>query len=145
MKMFSDTNVLVAAFVEEHEHHARALDILDSVHQRSGQGFVSGHTLLELYATLTRLPRTPRILPRQAATLIEENILKGFTIVSLGSKEYEHLVLQLGRQATIGGQVYDALHLACAKKCGADRVYTFNTRHFQAVAETTLRSRIVSP
>jgi predicted nucleic acid-binding protein len=145
MKMFFDTNVLIAAFVEEHEHHARALDILDSVHQRSGQGFVSGHTLLELYATLTRLPRTPGIRPEQAAKLIEENILGRFTIVSLSSKEYGHLVLQLGRQGTIGGQAYDALHLACAMKCGADRVYTFNTRHFQAIAETNLRSRIVSP
>jgi hypothetical protein len=30
--------------------------------------------------------------------------------------------------------VVDALLLECARKAGLERVYTFNTRHFQALA-----------
>jgi predicted nucleic acid-binding protein len=145
MKIFFDTNVLIAAFIEEHEHHARALPALESVHEKSAQGVVSAHTLLELYATLTRLPRSPRVQPRQAMALIDDNILKSFTIISLSAKEYGELVLRLGKQGTIGGQAYDALHIACAEKSGADRIYTFNARHFQSIAEVSWRARIVSP
>jgi len=31
MKVFLDTNVLVAACIEEHEHHSRALPVMESV------------------------------------------------------------------------------------------------------------------
>lgn len=41
MKVSLDTNVLVAACVAEHEHHARALPLLQSIHQGDHQGFVS--------------------------------------------------------------------------------------------------------
>jgi predicted nucleic acid-binding protein len=33
-----------------------------------------------------------------------------------------------------GGIIYDALLLACARKCKADRIYTFNERHFTRIA-----------
>ena len=39
---------------------------------------------------------------------------------------------------------YDALVLAAAVKCGADRIYTGNTR-FQSLADDSVRARIVAP
>ena len=33
-------------------------------------------------------------------------------------------------QGIVGGAVYDGLVAACALKAGADRLYTWNVRHF---------------
>jgi len=40
--------------------------------------------------------------------------------------------------------IYDALLLACARKCGADVIYTFNTDHFVRIAPD-LAERIQAP
>ncbi len=74
------------------------------------------------------------MLPSQAATLVQENIVKHFSVVGLTSKEYGELILELGRDSIVGGQAYDALHLACAEKSGADQILTFNVRHFAGLA-----------
>jgi predicted nucleic acid-binding protein len=43
-----------------------------------------------------------------------------------------------------GGQVYDALLLACARKSGADAIYTWNLKHFRQLAPD-LAKRIRTP
>jgi hypothetical protein len=117
---------------------------MQSVHAGDHDGFVSAHSILESYAILTRLPRSPRLTPAQAATLLQENVVKHFTVIGLTPKEYGELVERLGRNATVGGQAYDALHLACGEKSGADQIFTFNTRHFVGIAPH-LAERIVAP
>jgi len=134
MKEFLDTNVLVAACVADHEHHARALPVVQSIHAGKAEGFVSAHSLLEMHAILTRLPRAPRVSPMQASALIEENIVKHFSVVALTAGEYGELSFKLGRNNVAGGKAYDLLHLACAEKCGADRIYTFNVLDFARLA-----------
>lgn len=144
MKLFLDTNVLVAAFVADHEHHARALPVIQMVHDGKAEGVVSGHSLLETHSILTRLPRAPRLSAVQAAMLISENILKHFSVTTLTGKEYGELAQKLGRDGIIGGRSYDLLHLNCAEKSGAERIYTFNVDHFAGLAPH-LRNRIVAP
>ena len=133
MNLFLDTNVLVAACLEKHEHHTRAIPLLQSIHAKKAQGFVSAHSVLELYAILTRLPQSPRISAEQASKLIED-LLSHFSVVALSSKEYAELIRKLGVSGVSGGKSYDRLHLACAEKCAADRIYTFNLRHFSELA-----------
>jgi predicted nucleic acid-binding protein len=137
--------VLIAACLSEHEHHGRALPVLQAIHDGKAAGFASAHTLLEMYAILTRLPRSPRLNPLQAANLIEENVSHHFTVAALTGREYAELIEKLSKQGSAGGQAYDALHLACARKSGADRFYTLNVRHFQALAGEGFRDRIVAP
>jgi predicted nucleic acid-binding protein len=144
MKIFLDTNVLVAACVEEHEHHARALPLVQSVHEGKAEGVVSAHGVLESYAILTRLPRSPRITPLQAAQLVEENIVGHFRVVALTAREYGELAHRMGRENIVGGKAYDALHLECASKSGAERIYTFNVRHFMELGGS-LFATIVAP
>jgi predicted nucleic acid-binding protein len=50
----------------------------------------------------------------------------------------------LANDGITGGAVYDALQLACARKIAAERIYTFNVRHFERIAPA-LASRIVAP
>lgn len=144
MTVFLDANVVIAASVEEHEHHTRALPLIQSVHMGRNEGCVSAHGVLEAYAILTRLPRSPRILPAQAAALLKENILDHFQVIALTSKEYGELLSRLGSDAVLGGQAYDALHLECAEKSRAARIYTFNVRHFANLAPH-LSKKIVAP
>jgi predicted nucleic acid-binding protein len=144
MKVFLDTNVLVAACVDDHEHHARALPVVQMIHDGSAEGFVSAHSLLETHAILTRLPRVPRISSLQASTLIGDNIVKFFSVVALTGKEYSDLSLKLGQKNVIGGRAYDVLHLTCAEKCGADRIHPFNIRDFAPPAGP-LAGRIAAP
>jgi predicted nucleic acid-binding protein len=144
MKVFLDTNVLVAAFLTDHDHHARALPVVQAVHAGKVEGHISAHSLLETYAVLTRLPRAPRLTPSQVAGLIAENVVQHFTVVIPSSREYADLLDGLGSDNIVGGQVYDVLHLACARKCGAERIYTFNVRHFQDLGND-LASKITAP
>jgi predicted nucleic acid-binding protein len=144
MRDFLDTNVLVAACVADHEHHARALPVVQAVHDGRSEGFLSAHSLLETHATLTRLPRVPRISSMQASALIADNIVKYFSIVALTGREYSELSLKLGQNNIVGAKAYDVLHLACAEKCRADRIYTFNVRDFMQLAGQ-LAGKITAP
>jgi predicted nucleic acid-binding protein len=130
MKIFLDTNVLIAAFLSDHVHHNRAAPLVQSVIAGTADGFVSGHSLLETHAVMTGMARQPRITPAACATLIRENVLEQFSIVALAAHEYSRLIQRIGRDDISGGRTYDMLHAACAVKAGVDRVYTFNTRDF---------------
>ena len=56
MKVFCDTNVLVAAFITNHPQHNAARPVLERIKARSDQGWAATHSLAESYAVLTRLP-----------------------------------------------------------------------------------------
>jgi predicted nucleic acid-binding protein len=97
-------------------------------------GHVSGHTLAEAYAVLTRAPFTPPIYPAEAWKLLSENVLPFFQIVALTTAMYRETIQECSEGGWTGGRIYDALHLHCAKKSGCDRIYTFNVRHFRQLA-----------
>jgi predicted nucleic acid-binding protein len=145
MKVFCDTNILVAASLQSHPQHDAARPVLERVKAGQDLGWVAAHSLAEAYAVLTRLPGASLVAPSVAWQLISENVLKVFTIVSLTAKEYANTLENAAANGVEGGKTYDALLLAAAAKCGAERIYTLNTRHFQALAEDRLRARIVSP
>jgi len=145
MKVFCNTNVLVAAFLQGHPHHNAARPVLERVRAGQDQGFVATHSLAEAYAVLTRLPRGNQVAPTVAWQLISENILKDFTIVSLTSKEYADTLAKAASNGVEGGKTYDALLLAAATKSGVERIYTTNVGHFQSLANDPWRSRIVAP
>jgi predicted nucleic acid-binding protein len=56
VKVFFDTSVLVAASEESHPHYRRAWPALRRVAGGKDLGFMSIHSIAELYAALTRLP-----------------------------------------------------------------------------------------
>ena len=145
MKIFCDTNVLVAAFLQGHPQHNTARPVLERVKRGDDEGFVAAHSLAEAYAVLTRLPGGNQVPPPMAWQLIAENVLKDFTIVGLTSAEYTETLANAAANGVEGGLTYDALLLAAAAKSGADRIYTTNIRHFQSLATDQLRARIVAP
>jgi hypothetical protein len=57
---------------------------------------------------------------------------------------YRETIQEGADSGWIGGRIYDALQLRCAKKAACDRIYTFNVRHFQPLAPD-LADRIGAP
>jgi predicted nucleic acid-binding protein len=145
MNVFLDTSVLVAAVVEKHENHAHCFAVLDNVQNGKHEGYVSGHSLAEMYAVLTRSPPPFRHSPEQALLSIEENVVKHFKVVSLAGSEYAALVREAALSNVHGGTIYDAVLLKCAMKSGADKIFTLNVRHFQNMAPKDLLSKILAP
>jgi len=145
VKVFLDTSVLVASVVQKHENHARAHAVLDRVQNGEDEGFVSAHSLAEIYAVLTESPPPFRHSPEQALLSIEENVLKHFKIMGLTASDYAALIREAALSGIQGGTIYDALLLHCAAKTGAEKVFTLNLRHFQTIAPGNVRSQISAP
>jgi predicted nucleic acid-binding protein len=121
-----DTSVLVAAFLADHPHHSKSLDLLLSLDQESG---CAAHTLLEFYATLTRLPGRQRVEIAHVLLMIEE-IRRRLSVWSLDAAGYTQVIANCAGRALAGGAVYDALIAQCAVQAGAAAVYTWNVRDF---------------
>jgi predicted nucleic acid-binding protein len=141
MKEFFDTSVLVAAFFRTHVHHLFSLQQFASAEKKhSACGL---HSLAEVYAVMTALPVKPMVPPEQALLFIEE-IRARITLISLSPEEYSSAIQNLAAKGFSGGRVYDALLLACAIKCRAETIYTWNLKHYRAIAPH-LASSIQSP
>ena len=133
MKVLLDTSVLVAAMVEAHPAHEKALTWLQRARHNEVTAFVASHTLAELYAVLTRLPVRPPISPATAWQLIQENVLSSFEVVSLAGDDYRAVLDHLSREGITGGSTYDALIAYTASKAMVDHLVTLNERDFRRV------------
>jgi predicted nucleic acid-binding protein len=145
VKVFFDTSVLVAASEQGHPHYGQALPALRRVTGRKDQGFMSVHSIAEMYAALTRLPVQPRIHPAEAVRIITDNILPHFEAVPIGKKDYVEALKLVGDGGWSGAKIYDALLMGCASRCAADRIYTFNLADFQLLAPAGLQEKVCAP
>jgi len=143
MKVLLDTSVLVSAMLPDHVHHAHSRPWLEQAKAGAFEAVVSGHSLAEVYAVLTRLPRTPRITPAEALQLIQENIAP-HTMVALSAEDYVKLIEDLAHLDVVGGAVYDAVIAKAAELANVDSLLTLNVGHFQLVWPGGA-SRVVSP
>ena len=99
--------------------------------------------MAEVYNTLTAMPPALRLAPRDAV-LAMETFLQRLTPVTLTADEYMDTLRHTANLGHSGGMIYDALLLACARKVQAERIYTWNVKHFQTVAPD-LADRIMTP
>jgi predicted nucleic acid-binding protein len=145
VKWCFDTSVLVAAAVTHHPHNAPALAVLEELVSQKHRGYISAHSLTEVYSVLTRTPFKPPLYPSEAWQIIEEMILPHMELVALTPREYREVVRHCAVSGWAGGRVHDAVHLRCAQKVGCDRVYTFNVKDFRALAPSDLTDKIAAP
>lgn len=139
--IFLDTSVLIAVAQVSHEHHRASRRLWNRCARKNSA--ISVHTLAELYSSLTAMPPALRLRPGDAVLAVE-TFLQRLTPIDLTAEEYMDAFRGAARRGFSGGIIYDALHLACARKCGAKQIYTLNLRHFRAVAPDLI-TRIVSP
>ena len=141
MKAFFDTSVLIAAFWRGHPDHEVSVKLLGAASKKESSCAV--HTLAEVYAGMTVLPVRPLIPPEQVLLFVEE-VRDRLTLVTLDEAEYFDTIRKTAEQGFTSGRVYDALLLRCAAKAKAQAIYTWNLKHFQAIAPE-LASRIRTP
>ena len=138
MKVLLDTSVVVPALVRSHPEHARCLPWIRRVHEGDVDLVLAAHSLAEVHAVLTSLPVRPRISPRTARRLIEENRLlpgpKGLaTVVALETVDYTAVLEAAAQNGIAGGAVYDALIAKAADLADVDHVVTLNPKDFRRV------------
>ena len=145
MRVFLDTSVLVASVVQKHESHARAHAVLDRVQAGIDEGFVSAHSLAEVYAVLTKSPPPIRHSPEQALLSIEENVPEAL-------QNHEPHGKRLRRPDSRSGAFRNSrrYHLRrsvapTARPKQEPKGFTLNLRHFQTFAPESIRSQISAP
>jgi predicted nucleic acid-binding protein len=144
MRVYFDTTILVAASVAGHTHHSQAIGVLELSQGGKIESYVSGHGLAEAYAVLTRTPFRPAVYPSEAWNILQKNILPYFKLISITQEMYIETIRDCAERGWIGGRIYDAIHLRCAREAECERIYTFNVRHFQQLAPD-LTQRICAP
>lgn len=139
MKVFFDTSALVPVFYGDHVHHAASLARF--IQFDKGTGCCAGHSLVEVYSTLTRMPGRHRISADQAMLFIG-SLRDRLSIVALNGDEYAGALQTAAGLGVVGGGIYDALLAHCAIKAGAEVIYSWNTRHYALCGpEVTRRLR----
>ena len=144
MRVFCDTNVLVAAALEGHVHHNSAKTVLERISHRDDIGYISAHSLAETFSVLSRMPTTPKLTPQNALAIIEKNVRRHFPLVTLAAGDYSDAIGALAAKGLGDGRVYDLLHIIAARKQELDRIYTFNDREWKSLAPD-LEQIIASP
>ena len=146
MTIFCDTSVLVAACVRRHPHYPRARPVLADISRGTSgvRGVMSTHSIAELYSALTMLPVEPRVLPSEAASIIDANVIRFFRLEPVTAAMYQRAVAACAQRGLPGGKVYDALLIECARAAACDRIYTFNRTDFELLAPD-LQPAIAAP
>lgn len=139
--IFLDTSVLVAIAQVDHVHHVPSRELWNGCAAK--ETAVSAHTLAEFYSSVTSMPPGIRLSGRDAMLALEM-FLRRIVPIALTSTEYMETLKSCATLDLTGGTIYDALHIACARKVNADRIYTWNLRHFRRAAPD-LAGRIVEP
>jgi predicted nucleic acid-binding protein len=129
--MFLDTSVLIAASDLQRPAHSASIPLLAAASKETAACGVD--TLAEVYAVLSRLRGGGKQRPELAHMLVLQ-ILERLTVVPLTVEEYAATLRKAARSNLAGGIIFDALFLACARKFEAERIYTWNAKHFRMVA-----------
>ena len=144
MQVMFDTSVLVAGHVPTHVDYESAREWLDAARRGSFKMMLAAHTLAETYSTLTRMPIRPRIQPAAVTEMFESNVLPFASVHALDPDDYVAVIKQLAMEDFIGGIVYDALGVKAAQLAQADRLLTFNLKHFRRLWPQG-HDKIISP
>jgi predicted nucleic acid-binding protein len=134
MKVYFDTNVLVAAVQPDHIHHAPSFAAYTRVQKGVITGHLAGQGLAEFYSVLTRTPFPIAVSPKEILVLIRESIVPNFDIVDVGVESYLAAIAGCASAGWKGGRVHDAVHIQAAKQAKCDLIYTFDVAHFQSLA-----------
>jgi toxin FitB len=127
---YFDSSALVAAMVEEEEHHAGALRALSE----TPEGVTSTHALAETFSTLTSGRADIQLSPDDALKIIDANVVRRLKVMDLSLSDYRQAMQSSQGVGARGGAIFDMLHLQAARRQRATCILTINLRHFQTFA-----------
>lgn len=131
---------MILASLDPDEAHHSACDALVA----AGGHLICVHALAETFSILTGGRHGRRLRASAAARLIEQSVLPFVSVHTLGGREMTAALAECESRGVRGGAVYDWLHLAAARKAGAQALITLDLRDFQVLARPG-DPRIVMP
>jgi len=138
MKVLLDTNIIVAASIEAHPNHSVSLPWIQQVRSQKITGYISTHSIAEIYAVMTRLPLPKPLSPQQTYDLIVNNVM-AFHFVDLETADYLEVLKNVTQLKITGGGIYDAIIAQAALKANVDILLTLNSKHFTRLGEHIAR------
>ena len=130
MTVFLDTSVILAGLVDFGPQSAPAQSLLHAVAEKRITAATAWHCCLEFFSVATRLPPEFRLVPSDAAVLLDQEVFSRMAVHDLPAAGRLAMVRAAGREGIAGGRVYD-MHIAeVARAVQADVVVTDNRRHF---------------
>lgn len=128
-----DTSVLVAALVEPHPRHRDCRALLDRISRSAAAdtGVICAHALAETFSVLCRLPLRPVIRPADAELLVGRELAAHLRVVPVEVDLQLEAIRAVVAAQRGGGAVHDALHVACLRRAGVERIWTLNRKDFQ--------------
>jgi predicted nucleic acid-binding protein len=129
VKVLYDTSVLIAAILVEHSNHAAALSKLELATSGEVQGYLSTHSLAELYSVMTRLPPPLRVTPEEAVAILTD-LTEYIEPITLVAADYQRAIALMAQLNLPGGGIFDAVIAQAALKASVDCLMTFNAKDF---------------
>lgn len=132
-KALLDSNVVVAALAEEHQHHAPSLAVMRNAADAETLA-VAAHTYAEAFVTLTRrgergaFQRTP-----DQAWVALASVAALTHLVGLTPPQTFDAVRAYAAGGGVGARVYDHLIGQAAVIAGAATIVTWNTGHLRSL------------
>lgn len=134
MKILYDTSVLIPALLTKHANHLIAFPQLQVAKQGEVQGYLSTHSLAELYSVTTRLPKPIGVSPESANAMVSD-LLEYLVSVELSTEDYRRAIAQITSLGLAGGVMYDAVIAQAALKVNVDRLVTLNPKDFERLGD----------
>jgi predicted nucleic acid-binding protein len=126
-----DTSVILASLDPDEAHHSACDRVVSA-----GGNVAYVHALAETFSILTGGRHGRRLSAATAARLIEHSIVPFVQMQTLTAREMLAALAECEPRGVRGGAIYDWLHLAAAKKAGAQVLLTLDLRDFQSLART---------
>jgi predicted nucleic acid-binding protein len=126
---FLDTSVVLASLDPDEAHHAACDRIVSA-----GSHKVFVHALAETFSILTGGRQGRRLSAATATKLIEQSVLPYAQAQALSGKDMLAALAECESRGVHGSAIYDWLHLAAARKAGAEVFFTLDLRDFQSLA-----------
>lgn len=129
-----DTNVIVAAVAEAHEHHPPSLALFAA--DPPLQLAVAAHSYAEAYTTLTRRgDHAPFRWPPAEAWAALESVAAASRLVGLTPAQSFDAARDFATAGHIGARIYDHLIARAAQTAGAEVLVTWNVGHFRGLVD----------
>jgi predicted nucleic acid-binding protein len=127
-----DSNVIIAALVEAHEHHGPSLALFEG--KDPTPLAVAAHSYAECYATLTRRgEHSPFRLSAEEAWAALESVAALTTLIGLTPAQSFSAVRTFAQERGIGARLYDRLIGEAALVHGLPTIVTWNVGHMRSL------------
>jgi predicted nucleic acid-binding protein len=138
-----DANVLACAVNADAPQHDVSRALLEAGRDPSTTLYVTSQILCEFYSIITNPRRVREASPPLEALRTIEAILAfpGIHVLPAPSRTVVGWMELLRRHPVTGGDIFDLQIVATMQANGVPRIYTFNTRDFEAFSEL----RVVTP